>query len=657
MSVAFANPLLLLGLAAAAIPILIHRLTHQKTKRMPFSAVRLLLDSRNVMARPQRLKHILLLVLRVAAVSALVLMAARPSLSRPGLLAFGMQGAKALIFDNSMSMGYTDGDGERFARAKEAASAIIAHLRGEVLFIPTVETLAKAGRNTEWMRPEEAAKELSALSLTSGKGNQEAALAHAFQELRKAKGRKEIVIVSDMARGDWQGFDLSKLGMLPGDARLAFLRIGGGARDDNRAVKSVSGPPAEAFVGGPIPLTVTVSNLSDRKAQVIVELLIDGVKVDQKGVEPNAREEAAVAFEVTCNRPGWHNGEVRLLPHDNLPADDVFYFPFLVREKIRIAVVDGDPRASMRESESYYLVRALKPDDSSQSIFQVQVFYEPQFLEADLSNYDALFLLNVEKPPAGKVTGFLDAGKSVFLFLGDRVLPEEYNTIPLFPWRLGRVSDIAEGPQKVSRLDYRHPAIAPFRETGGEGLYGAIFRRYYRVEGGSKPLLALANGDPLLLESALGRGKLFLYTSSADVDWNDLPMTPAYVPILQGLVKTAVGTMVPAIPPDVKVGQPFVEKGEAEQVVGRLGPTGIFRFSTSGGEKRCAVNTPLEESDLTKMTEQDLRHLFLGVPLTVMEYREGEAEALYGASWDLWPYLLGLTLTVLAVEMGVAHRT
>ena len=115
---------------AAAIPILIHRLTHQKTVRRPFSAVRLLLQSRNVVARPQRLKHLLLLALRVAAVTALVLMAARPSLVRPGLLAFGSIGAKAVIIDNSMSMGYTDADGERFARAKKAASAIIARTRG-----------------------------------------------------------------------------------------------------------------------------------------------------------------------------------------------------------------------------------------------------------------------------------------------------------------------------------------------------------------------------------------------------------------------------------------------------------------------------------------------------------------------------------------------
>jgi hypothetical protein len=582
-------------------------------------------------------------------------MTAGPTLVRPGLLAFGAQGARAVIIDNSMSMGYTDGDGERIARAKKAASAVIARIPGQVLVIPTVDGVGAAERHASWMRPGQAAKELEALPLTCARGDPEAALARAFRALQATKGRKEVVVISDMARGDWQGFDPARLGILPAEGRIAFLRIGGSGRDNNTAVRNVRTGPGPAFVCSPLPLTVTVSNLSDRKVPVMVQILIDGVKEDQKMVEPDAREEADAVFELNCDRPGWRSGEARI-SRDNLPADDVFYFPLLVREKIRIAVVDGDPRGSMRESESYYLARALRPDDSGRSIFEVRVFHEREFLEADLSQYDALFLLNVQKAPAAKLTAFLDAGKSVFLFLGDRVLADAYNNIPLFPWRLRQVKETAERPEKVSRLDYSHPAIAPFRETGGKSFDGALFRRYYRVEGGAKPLLALGNGDPLLLESASGRGRLFLYASSADVDWNDLPLTPAYVPMLQGLVKTALRTAEPAIPPDVKVGQPFEEKGAPEQIAGAPGAAGIFRFSGPHGEVRRARNTPFEESDLTKMTEQDLMGLFPGLSIAMGEYREDEPEALFGGRWDLWPYLLGFALMVLALEMGVAHK-
>jgi hypothetical protein len=140
MSLSFLNPLMLIALAAAVLPILIHRLTHSKAVRRNFSAVRLLLHSQNLMAKPQRLKHLLLLGLRVTAIAALVIMAARPMLVRPGLLAVGEQGAKVLLIDNSVSMGYKDAQGQRYERAKEAARQIINGLRGptsQVLVIPT----------------------------------------------------------------------------------------------------------------------------------------------------------------------------------------------------------------------------------------------------------------------------------------------------------------------------------------------------------------------------------------------------------------------------------------------------------------------------------------------------------------------------------------
>ncbi len=139
MSLTFLNPLILFGLAAAALPILIHRLTHRKALRKDFSAVRLLLQSQKMMVKPQRLKHLILLALRITAIAALVLMAARPMLTRPGLVITGEKAARAIIIDNSASMAYTDAQGQRYERAQDIARQIISSLSPatEILIIPT----------------------------------------------------------------------------------------------------------------------------------------------------------------------------------------------------------------------------------------------------------------------------------------------------------------------------------------------------------------------------------------------------------------------------------------------------------------------------------------------------------------------------------------
>ena len=118
MNLSFLNPLFLFGLVAGILPILIHRLTKRSALSKKFSAVRLLLQSQRLMARPQRLKHLLLLALRVLAVLSLVFLMARPVLTGPGVLTKGREGAKVILLDNSLSMGYREDRGERFDLAK-----------------------------------------------------------------------------------------------------------------------------------------------------------------------------------------------------------------------------------------------------------------------------------------------------------------------------------------------------------------------------------------------------------------------------------------------------------------------------------------------------------------------------------------------------------
>jgi len=108
MNLTFLNPLFLFGLAAAVLPILIHRLTRRKAITRRFSAVRLLIKSQQVMAKPQRIKHLLLLALRILAVMGLVFLMAQPLLIRPGFLSLGDETATVVILDNSLSMGYTE---------------------------------------------------------------------------------------------------------------------------------------------------------------------------------------------------------------------------------------------------------------------------------------------------------------------------------------------------------------------------------------------------------------------------------------------------------------------------------------------------------------------------------------------------------------------
>ena len=662
MNLTFLNPLFLFGLAAGILPILIHRLIQRKAIPRNFSAVHLLLLSQQIMSRPQRLKHLLLLALRVLAVLTLAFLMARPVLMPKGLQAMSGEGVKALILDNSLSMGYQEAKGERFELAKKAAQKIMEGFKGQVIILPTVflRNQGAGEQKIRWMKPHEARQALEGISLSFGRGDPFAALSLAYRELRDVSGLKEIVVISDMARGDWEGFDRSRMDVVQSEADVYFLRIGGADRDANFAVRGVELAEGEAVVGVPARLEVTVTNFSDRGASPLAQLYLSGVKVDQKVVDLKAGGEGKISFELFLNRPGWMEGEIRL-EGDALPLDDFFYFPLKVREPVKVLLVDGDPSRSLKTSESYYLVNALNPGGSGASPFLSRVVTEEEWAGLDLRPYDALFSLNVAKPSGSKLASFLESGKPVFLFLGDRVDPEEYNRIPLFPWRLKEFKrDGGRRPERIARPDEKpgekQGALSLFSGPAAESLMKTSVYSYFRVEGAPKTLLILENRDPLLVEADLGKNKLFLFASSANLHWNDLPLKAAYVPLIQGLLKEALGLSRDTLPASLRFGDSWGEKAFPIQVWGPQNGPGIYQFSHPDGEIRKGVNPPLEESDLNKVSEGDMQKKLGTIKIKMWEYQEENWNEVLAGKKELWPYLLAFLLVILMVEMGVASR-
>ena len=650
MNVTFLNPLFLFGLGAAILPILIHRLTQNKPIPREFSAVRLLLQSQRITARARRLKHLLLLALRILAVLTIAFMMARPVLVRPGFAALSRSGALVLILDNSLSMGYREDRGQRYDLAKKAAREALEGFEGQVALIPTVSV--QRAQAPQWMKPEEALRDIESIPLSFGRGDTASALTLAHRQLKGLKVAKQVVILSDMARSDWEGLDLSRLGSIS-DADVTFARIGGATRDLNFRIKDVSLTAGEIVAGVPTRLEVTASNLSDQPGTTLVQLSLSGARVDQKSADLKAGQDGKVSFDLLVEKAGWIDGEVKV-SGDRLSSDDLFYFPLKVGEKVKVLIVDGDPKTSLRASESYYLVSALRPGELEGSPFLTRVITENEMTRVDLRTYDAVFLLNVAKPDLFRLASFLEMGRPVFLFLGDRVVPEAYNSFSLAPWRIVKLNEVGERPERIARVDSGRGTLK-FMTRLEDSLKSASFHAYFRVEGMARNILTLKNQDPLLLEADVAGSKLFVFTSSADLEWNDLPLKAAFLPLIQGLAKDAVGLTGTSLPAGITIGEPFKEEGRPLQLRGPQGGPGIYQFRLPAGEFRRGVNPPPEESDLAKVGKDELQKRFGAIDVKVVEYREGGLRNLQGARKELWPTLLGLLLAVLVLEMVLAN--
>jgi hypothetical protein len=73
------HPLLLFGLLLAAIPVILHLLMRAKPKKLLFPALRLIQNRKRTNTRRMRLRHLWLLLMRMAVIALLALAVARPS--------------------------------------------------------------------------------------------------------------------------------------------------------------------------------------------------------------------------------------------------------------------------------------------------------------------------------------------------------------------------------------------------------------------------------------------------------------------------------------------------------------------------------------------------------------------------------------------------
>jgi len=145
---AFLAPLFFVGLAALAIPVLIHLTQREKKMVQQFPSLMFVRRIPYQTVRRRKLRDIALLCVRLAALMLIVAAFARPFLWRPNAAtAIGATAREVVVLlDQSYSMGYSD----RWDRAKAAARDAINRLgpsdrASVVLFSSGADIARKAG--------------------------------------------------------------------------------------------------------------------------------------------------------------------------------------------------------------------------------------------------------------------------------------------------------------------------------------------------------------------------------------------------------------------------------------------------------------------------------------------------------------------------------
>jgi len=133
------NPLFLLGTLAAAVPVLLHLIRQADARKIEYPSLLFLRRISRRYIRFQKLRHLLLLLMRALVLILIALAFARPYRTTLQAAAGYAQEttARVILLDNSMSMAY----GDRWARAKSEAAGIVRSARpGDKLACSSFQT-------------------------------------------------------------------------------------------------------------------------------------------------------------------------------------------------------------------------------------------------------------------------------------------------------------------------------------------------------------------------------------------------------------------------------------------------------------------------------------------------------------------------------------
>jgi len=563
LALAFATWWLLLGVAAAAIPFLLHLLASVRAQEELFPTLRFLRMSMEKTARRRRIQHWLLLVLRALLLALLAIAVAEPISQAMGGWLGGRRYAAVLVLDNSFSMGAKSGQGTALDAAKRAAQAV---LGGENPPVVAGLLTTNDGRSVPLMEQADLGALRQAVDAT-GLGYRAAPLATRVREAaemlqKDATAEKAIYVFTDLQRTSAD--ELIGLRDLAGskDMHLFVVNVAAGPRV-NLAVTDVR-VAGEPVVDREMRIVATVLNSSDRGRSVQVNLRVDGAEQTGEQIDRYLGPGQAVQVPLRhCfRRPGTHTGEVFLtFPQaagpDDLAVDNVRRFSLRIKQRVQALIVHGPDEPDVPWLDpTRLLALTLQPREDPEKPWAISSDVAPVAAlgEAELDRYDILLFSEVPsftRPQAERIAGFVAGGGTAAFFVGPAVDVANYNERfmqemvadgGLLPGRLGQPVGQTGPDAPAEQATWRqtdHPFLAGMYPQASD--YPPVtVRRYVPLPPrGVRGTTLLRFGDDertgriLVVRRFASGGRVVLLTTTASPRWSNLPYPPVFLPVLE----------------------------------------------------------------------------------------------------------------------------
>jgi hypothetical protein len=682
----FLNPSILLGLLAAAIPILIHILNFRKLQKVEFSTLSFLKELQKSKIKKIKLKQWLLLLLRTLIIIFIIFAFARPTLENVNI-AGSTSAAKSstlFILDNSFSMSYVGDDGSYFNKGKKIIKDIISNMEeGDDIFIlKSTDSLFSSSNK------ETALKIIDELKIALVTETINSKLKKAIDILNSSNNiNKEIFLLSDLQKSTFINeisndslitqITVNKIKLYSFDLSLDKTK--------NYALSNLSLQNPIIELNKPITFSATLSNYSDlTNNNINVSLFINNKRVAQQNVSLNENSDKIIYFETSINSAGLIEARVEA-EEDNIVQDNFSYLSFIVPEKIKILMLYDDI-SDLKFIESAVSSISNQIEITKQNILGV--------LNNRIANFDLIFYMGTSVNKSLEIENYLEQGGKL-IFISPKSVNENSLVELIKIIKLPKVKSIINSkPNQGSYaefgdIDFEHPIFQNLfeRETKRQ-IESAYFYKYIKFENPIyvRPIIQLIDNSTFLGEYKFDKGKVLYLNSSVNLEWNTLAIKGIFAPLISRMVfyltssnenlrtyttgeilPIQVGNLTfPLLEVVYPMGEEKINLQNNSNDILNFRFTdlpGIYKFYNNGNLlSAISVNVSKKESDLTKidnsLLEAYFQNLFPNNYSTFQpdeNYFEKISQARFGT--ELWKYFIIIVLILAIIEMYIARSS
>lgn len=474
----------------------------------------------------------------------------------------------ALVIDGSASMECLRDGVSVFQRALDEARQLVKEApRGTAFTVILGGPAPQAVTSAPLTHREDVLGVLDALQPVGGAFRAHEALGMATLGLAQGvNASKEIVVFTDAQRGGWRfenpgawdGLERAWQAM-PSQPKILLRDFGAPLDFRNVAITTLELSRTVVGTDRDVVFRVTVENTGvEPQTPGPVTLEIGGARIGESPVGmllPGQTE--TVEFQHRFTNPGPQVVEARIASKDDQPADNRAERVIVVRERLAVLLVDGNPTGTFFERAAGYAALALAPTSTligggaadETFLMDPRVVAVTALDEADFDGAAVVVLADVSRLPAriaDRLASKVAEGTGLLVLAGPRSEPAFYNGWqgidgPLLPLELGAERADPDGVSPAVST-FVHESLARFTKSGD--LADARITRWRETgaaRGGGVQGAAFSNGDAFLASRIYGNGRSLLATCALDSRAGNLPARRSFVPLVHEWVTWAAG--------------------------------------------------------------------------------------------------------------------